>query len=931
MTNQRYIYKNSSSRFRYSNWNLDLDLNIAKKNEEIVAINDSNALRILREITNNQTSEEKINEIKREIKKVKRKPYTKENVEKINKLYKQLDDLTVISEINSIVFEEIKDWNYINKKSKTIKLNGQKIRRVIGTSGGVKKNTVLFGDDKIVDDLNVRLNNGADLDEKYIPAKFEAYKALAFSGSTPVTNPKKILVIEDGKHDIFKDILLLSDDGNGGFKLTEEKNYKIERSFTDGCGMISPKLAKQWTIDMGFYKLDDNDEKNATYISSGFNIRNSFCKGMVFTFPYVEFAKEIAIPSGKDYFVKDAWGNLMDIREVEMIITTNMLKLWKSYKSVDHYLDCCNKNGYQFSVAKILPRKLEKSRNMNYQFLESYDFTDEDIQDLIKPTTDSIRGVLSDDYLKTLLFLKGCKISEEDFTGENFDYIKALMIDKRMLNDPYVRDRVKKMINKRINDSKKGVLEVMGSYHIVAGDLYALCQYMYNLPITGILKDNEFYAKSWLDMGVDKIVSYRAPMTVHNNIKVMPLINNKDVEKWFRYMKTCIVINAWDTTMDAMNGMDYDGDAVITTNNPILLKNTRSLPAIICEQKVGEKVKITEKKLRDANRKGFNNDVGGVTNKCTGMYDVLARFEKDAEEYNEMMYRIMCMQGYQQEVIDSIKGIIPKKVPKEWYDYKTVKINDKDDDATRKKKEYNLKLLSNKKPYFFIYNYKNVMRRYKKYLTSCNTNCIMQFGMTIEELEQFENKDKDMKNFLKYYQLKLPVSTEKSVMNRICWSLEKAYEQINNFDESIYNFDYTLLKSNIEYSQDNYDEIKKIYKLYKKDLQNFYIKSKKLDGFEMAANRQAFISKYEQLIYSVCNNELVVCDILLDMCYKHSSGKQFVWDICGDIIIQNLLKENDYFITIPKEVNHKTNTYWNGNYYIEDKIKYDNEDGECDE
>ena len=52
--------------------------------------------------------------------------------------------------------------------------------------------------------------------------------------------------------------------------------------------MISPKLAEQWAIDLGVYTLDDEGNKQALYIPTGFNIRNFSTKGMVFVFPYVE-------------------------------------------------------------------------------------------------------------------------------------------------------------------------------------------------------------------------------------------------------------------------------------------------------------------------------------------------------------------------------------------------------------------------------------------------------------------------------------------------------------------------------------------------------------------------------------------------------------------------------------------------------------------
>ena len=87
---------------------------------------------------------------------------------------------------------------------------------------------------------------------------------------------------------------------------------------------------------------------------------------------------------------------------------------------------------------------------------------------------------------------------------------------------------------------------------------------------------------------------------------------------------------------------------------------------IICEQKSTPKVKVTENKLRLSNKNGFGNAVGSITNRVTTMFDVLASLEKDSEEYNELMRRIICGQALQQEEIDKIKGIQAKQMPKNW-------------------------------------------------------------------------------------------------------------------------------------------------------------------------------------------------------------------------------------------------------------------------
>lgn len=554
LMNQRLVYKIHSGRLRTNNWNVNLSVDEARNNEELVSLGDSIALRMIRDIKGDTITEEEINKTKLLIKKIKKAKNSDENRKKIKNLYKKLTEQTLIDDYLLIIFDSVDDWNKANSKSVQVIFNGREYVRLLGTSGGIKKNTVVFVSKDIHAELDKRLNNDRDLNKKYVPAKFEAYKSLSCSCSTPVTQPNKILVIKDGILNIKADVLRLSDNGNDGFDLTEVDGYEIERAFTDGCGMISPELSKQWTYDLTgkYYEGRQGEEIGST----GYNIRNAWTKGMVFTFPFKEYGESI-----DEYLVEDAWGDMVDIREVDLIITTNMLKLWDAYKSCSHYMEACNKNGFEFCVAKILPEKLESVRNMNYQFLQSYELSDEDISELIKPTVDMIKGALGGDeadYAKMLLFLKGNKISEKDFEREECDYIKALMINKEMMNDAFIKQRIQKMIKKRIDDAKKGVLQVRGNYQIVSGDLYALCQFMFKKEVTGLLKANEFYSYEWSSKGVDKVVAYRAPMTIHNNIRIMSLISNEETTKWYRYMTTCVVFNAWDTSMDALNGLDFD-------------------------------------------------------------------------------------------------------------------------------------------------------------------------------------------------------------------------------------------------------------------------------------------------------------------------------------------------------------------------------------
>ncbi|EPY2277984.1 hypothetical protein ACXAT3_002736 [Clostridium sporogenes] len=326
------------------------------------------------------------------------------------------------------------------------------------------------------------------------------------------------------------------------------------------------------------------------------------------------------------------------------------------------------------------------------------------------------------------------------------------------------------------------------------------------------------------------------------------------------------------------------------------------------------------------------------------MYDVLVKFKTGTPEYEEMSYRIACMQGYQQEIIDSIKGIIPKKVPSYWYNYKELKINyedkvnksgviikEKDDEKTIEWKTFNQKLLSNKKPYFFIYNYSKLKRKYKKYIENNNTNCLIKFGLTLDELIKKENKNEEEKEFIKYYNLMIPVSMEKSLMNRLCWILEDKFKNIEaNIKQTNNNFNYEFLKlKDITYTKKDKELINEIYKEYKKEVKLYKALKNNLDEDDeenIKYNRQVLVNKYQRKVFEVCNNEDIVCNILLDICYSSNQNKQFVWDMCGDVIINRLLKENNHSINIPVITNKKTNTYWQGEYYELESIKIEKED-----
>lgn len=846
-------------------------------------------LRWIDELNGIKDADFEAKKVKKSIKMLKKQPNSLQNRREIKKLYEKLDKIQYKPDYMCLIVDKEKDYR---RACNGFVINGIKYVRLLGTNGGVKNETIVFVSERLSGELRKRISNGRDESVKLIPAKFEAYRALTCSGSVPVSMPHGILVVDDCETEFYEDIINLSDEKAGEPIMEYRKNEKIVLDESDGYGIMLPTLAERWSKELG---LD--------YVVGGVNTRFSWEKGMVFTFDFLEFADEVA----HNRIVKDAWGNEVDISTVELILTTSMLKLWNCYDSIDDYLQNCNENHYTFGIAKTCPKALESERDLNYQFIQSYDLDDDQIDELIQPTIDDIKNVLSGDYQKAILFLKGMYLNENNIDYVENDFVKALMIDKRMYDDPFVKRKIYQMVRKRINDAKIGVIKVHGNYSIVSGDPYSLCQHIFGLPVTGLLKKGEIYNHFWVDEEVDRVVCFRAPMTCHNNIRLMNIPNDDTMKYWYRYMNACTIFNSWDTAAQALNGMDKDGDLVLTTNNKVLVDNFRNEPSIMCIQRKAEKVDITEELLIQSNINSFGDDIGKTTNWITTMFDVQAGFSPDSEEYKTLDYRIKCGQLFQQNCIDKAKGIISKPMPKEWYDRASNRITDADremlSDEAIERREFNLTILADKKPYFMRYIYPTLMSQYNTYIKNTDKKCIREFRQTIGELLEKDHSEltDDEAVFISYYHKRMPVGLHKCVMNKICIRFEEEFDNyfLKNLPEE--EFDYSIMKSGQEYTTTQYNTISKLYTQYTKRLQEYmqFSKKERIDEDESASNRWLMICDFKTECQKACSNTSQLCDIILDLCYSRSGSKQFCWDICSEEIVNNLLMHNNNTIYFP--------------------------------
>lgn len=802
------IFKINTAKLNYYNWNLTISKHEAFLCGEIVSLFEAQEFRLISLILN-----------------------------------KPIDEVDFSKYIFIAEVATKSDFKRITTKGFTV--NGILFKRFVGTPNGLKHNTLMFVNVEVLDELNRRCDCGRK-EIPIIPSKLEAYKSLSCSASQPICSPRGILVVPDCITHIVEDVINIDCPlDSADPKILPASNEKLENNIADGFSICTVDYMKRVSESLG---LD--------YVPGGVCLRNAWFKGMLYPFPIMEFFDKYYDKET----VTDIWGNEHSIHDIEMITTESSLKLWKAYDSIDDYIRLTIENGYTWAVTKISPRTLDDERELNYQYLQSYDFDDEDIKELCSPTVKYLKDALCGDYESTIKFL-GITVGSEPNSWQ-----QALYEAPFMLGDPFIIDSVYRMIRKKIDQAKIGKLLVKGNYQICSGDPFLLMEHVCSLPLKGLLKAGEIYSDYWSNRNVTDVVVFRSPMTSHNNIRRCVVATSSDLEYWYQYMHGIMILNGWDTMCQALNGEDFDGDINFSTDNPTLLNRYRYLPALICIQHNAEKVIPTEDDIIKSNWNGMGNQVGTITNRITTMMEVQSHFPQTSTEYNELNKRIQAGQHFQQLELDKIKGIIAEPMPKYWYD------------SHKCENDFQRSICADKKPYFMIYVYDDYKAKYNKYIKDSRKQQLLEYG-------DVATPDKE---FLDYKESRNPFGMGPCAMNRICWYIEDEFRGCVSKIKRTSTFDYRVLKYDVPYSSDLKAQVQSLANEYAVAVHE-NIKKNDETSREDGANKKRLIQRYyKEQVQKLVPNEKERYEIIIDLYYGNTINRQFCWDTIGELIIKRL-------------------------------------------
>lgn len=324
-----------------------------------------------------------------------------------------------------------------------------------------------------LDDINQKGGNN--------PNKHLAYMALTNS-ATDVWDEfdiNKTIVIDDFETNVF-----------GTYDLVDDADYSITRvsdyvpiTHTDGAGMMLPNA---------FGKEQRNQM-----------VRLPWIKGLLGVFDFVKFIQV----NNCSPTIKDIYGKEHDViaEDIQVIFTKSQFKLYKYYSSWDEYKELYEQ--YNCTAGYTNPEEDRiKDATINYQMLQSLtDITDEEVDKIINESKNRLQNICSSvDNVKSVF---GVTPYNQNKTALQ----KAIGLYPELLNDVYIKNKLKDIKDSMVKGYKAGKLQVHGKYTFLLPDLYAACEhwFMRIKDPNGLLEDGEVFC--WLFRKSEKLDCLRSP------------------------------------------------------------------------------------------------------------------------------------------------------------------------------------------------------------------------------------------------------------------------------------------------------------------------------------------------------------------------------------------------------------------------------------
>ncbi len=425
-------------------------------------------------------------------------------------------------------------------------------------------------------------------------SKLFAYNGLMFSSGQCVNTgdylwDHKIILIENPKS-LIKNVktITVKDDGtdNPVRKYSRvEEIADIEITTFDGEGVITPTLSRS---------LDPRGHRE--HLHHSFQIRLPYIKGVVHEVDFKALFAELGITE-----IRDLFGELHPVSEVEMILTKSMFKGygWMAENNLSwaEYLSRCRKYEHRIYVSGMDSIGPCATTELNYQFLTTANITEEEFRPkdlphgwsdslpqkrhwLTKTTEETYWSYVGDPVAQQAYYKKITESSELGFSDKRRQ--RAALVEKNplFLQEPYfvkeLRDKGASVLRKYENAN----LFVAGDVRYLSDDLIRLLAEIakptspeaYTKLAPEFLSGAVFYAPQPAYTPNDTYLLLRNPHIARNEEVIATELKKPGPirKKYLSHLNYVLMIDSRSLIPERLGGADFDGDLVKTISDPIL-------------------------------------------------------------------------------------------------------------------------------------------------------------------------------------------------------------------------------------------------------------------------------------------------------------------------------------------------------------------------
>lgn len=529
-------------------------------------------------------------------------------------------------------------------------------------------------------------------------AALESYISLTSSSiiSTLHLEPKNILVISDWKSEFEDDVISVYEQ-NGRIAAKPVKQ-KIVNNIFDGQGLLDSSLFTGMLEGKGMALL-----------------RNLFFKSCCFNCNIQKWFADNGITS-----VEQLNGETLaeDISDIKLITTPSSIKYLK-FGKLKEWL---NRIETEFGVVKTdKPSHIMDGRMVqtHYQLINTLQLTKEEVGLFLKPTFDYMTAVKTrPSVLKYHVKYAFPKVFDDNpaFTPSDVVF-RLLSVNETFCKTKLYadfRDDLLKSLTKRL---RLGKVWVNGTYATLLGNPVEMLRHAIG----------KFLGETSLPVGCVHTIRFadgvrllgsRSPHVSMSNVWVPRNNRLKEIDNYFNLTPEILCINSiGENILNTLSGCDFDGDAVLLTDNAILieaaLRNVGRFRVAVADiPSLKSRRKYTPSDQADLDIKTSNNLIGDIINLSqelnTLIWDKLNRgacFDDVSDTYNDVC------------ILNVMSGIEIDKAKKE------VLINNSRELSTLRAKYYTEEQGRAVKPNFFAAKdrgkgyYDSSRKLYKKHLT----------------------------------------------------------------------------------------------------------------------------------------------------------------------------------------------------------------------